>query len=572
LRRLLLLGLLLIHTTLLAQSLSLESISSNIQHSLNTHLKGENRTIVSYLYSQNGNRPLWVGNANQSQMTQLIQALKNPLFNYKDKPFDQPAIQKLFFLLDNNQITRAKQAAVYARLDLLLTNSFVRLVRFVVQGDVDWGLVQQKLRGLEQSDDIKAHWEMMPKAFPPHAQLFTAIKQHHITRYLTSLLPMERRYRKLIQMLHNYRMMDRFPKVKYTHAALKLGDTAPRIANIKRRLQISGDYPKRATIDEKFDKRLRQAVINYQKRYNLKVNGMVDKIMTYYLNQPVKSNIQSILTNLDKTKLYPKHFESEYVEVNIPDFQLRYYQGGQTKLKMGVVVGRIDRPTPLFHDSIEFMVLNPTWTIPDNLIKRDLIPVLRDHPEYLEENNIHVFSGTKEITITQEKLDPYEGSSRRVPYRFVQFPGENNALGRVKFMFPNKYAVYLHDTDNKSLLSRRYKIYSSGCMRVEKPFALMQRLLQHARGSYSASKIESILQSNKPTTIKLRKHIPVHILYFTVYEEGGVAYFKNDIYLYDKIIEESAGNHKKSTFELPSNRMISVRKNGQLKKGENLRP
>ena len=149
---------------------------------------------------------------------------------------------------------------------------------------------------------------------------------------------------------------------------------------------------------------------------------------------------------------------------------------------------------------------------------------------------------------------------KRVPYRFVQFPGETNALGRIKFMFPNKYAVYLHDTDNKSLLSRRYKVYSSGCMRVEKPFDLMNILLNHSKGSYSQNKIDEILQSNEPTTIKLTKKIPVHILYFTVYEEDGLAYFKNDIYLYDQIIEESIQGYKKPTFTIPKKRMISVKK------------
>jgi len=136
-------------------------------------------------------------------------------------------------------------------------------------------------------------------------------------------------------------------------------------------------------------------------------------------------------------------------------------------------------------------------------------------------------------------------------------------LGRVKFMFPNKYAVYLHDTDNKSLLSRRYKIYSSGCMRVEKPFDFMHTLLLHAKKHYSQSKIDEIFESNKTTTIRLKKSIPVHMLYFTVYKEEGLAYFKNDIYLYDQIIEESVEGNKKETFKIPEKRMISVKKQGR---------
>ncbi len=553
----------LFHINLYAEALSIENISAHIQKGLQTRIKGQNKPIIQNIYAQTGNKPLWIGSQNRTKTSHLIQALNDPLFNYKNKSFDQKSIKHLFYQLDNEEISRSRQAAAYAKLDLVLTSSMVRLVRFIVQGDVDWNLVQEKLNTLEQSDDITARWEMTPKVFPDEDELISAIENDTIYEYLTSLIPMEKRYRKLVKLLKAYRVMDKFPKIKYYKKSLKLGDSSSRVKEIKKRLQISGDYPKKAPINSKFDETMRRAVITYQKRYLLKVNGMVDKTMTYYLNQPAKNNIQAIITNLDKTKLYPKEFEEEYIEVNIPDFNLRYYKDHEKIMKKGIVVGRIDRPTPLFSDAIGYMVLNPTWTITDNLVKRDLIPILRENPMYLEENNIHVFKGKKEIEVTQEMLDPYEKSEERVPYRFVQFPGETNALGRVKFMFPNKYAVYLHDTDNKSLLSRRYKIYSSGCIRLEKPFELVDTLLEHTRKSYSQSKIDEILESNKPTTIGLKKRIPVHILYFTVYEEDGLAYFKNDIYLYDKIIEESVAGNKKATFTVPKKRMISVKKNAQ---------
>ena len=547
-------------TTLTAQVLTMENISTNIMHGLQTRIKGENRNIIQNIYASTGNQALWIGKNNEGKTAALIEALNNPLFNYKNKSFDQSSISRLFYLLDNGEVSQAKKAAVYARLDLILTSSMVRLVRFIVQGDVDWALVQEKMAALKESDDIKATWEMSPKAFPNQTLLISAIVNGDIYGYLTSLLPLENRYRKLVALLKDYRVMNKFPKIPYSNKILKLGDSADRIEEIKKRLQISGDYPKNAKINSKFDTLLERAVISYQKRYLLEVTGKIDKTVTYYLNQPVSNNIQAIITNLDKTKLYPKSFEDEYVEVNIPDFYLRYYRNNYMLHKMEIVVGRIDRPTPLFSDKIEYMVLNPTWTIPDNLIKRDLIHVLRENPMYLEENNIHVFRGKKEIKITQEMLDPYEKSKKRVPYRFVQFPGETNALGRVKFMFPNKYAVYLHDTDNKSLLDRRYKIYSSGCMRVKKPFDLVDTLLVHTKGNYNDEKIAKILETNKPTTIRLKKAIPVHILYFTVYEEDGLAYFKHDIYLYDKIIEESVEGNKKSTFKIPDKRMISIKK------------
>jgi murein L,D-transpeptidase YcbB/YkuD len=546
-----------------AQILSMENITDNLQSLLQTHLKGQNKPVIQNIYNRTGNKPLWIGAQNTKKMSQLIQALKDPLFNYKNKQFDQKAIKKLLYNLDNGNVSAKKHAAVYARLDLLLTNSMVRLVRFIVQGDVDWNLVQQKFKALKSSNDIRIDWEMSSKPFPSQEQLISAIVNGNIRGYLISLLPMETRYKKLVKLLKNYRVMDKFPKIEYSKSSLKLGDWSGRVVEVKKRLQISGDYPKNASLDRTFNKALEKAVITYQKRYLLKVDGKVDKTMTYYLNQPVKKNIQAIITNLDKTKLYPKHFQSEHIEVNIPDFNLRYYKNGRKIMKMGIVVGRMDRPTPIFSDMIEYMVINPTWTVTDNLIKRDLIPVLKEQPDYLQEHNIHVFSGNKEVEVNYEMLEPYIHSNKRVPYRFVQYPGDNNALGRIKFMFPNKYAVYLHDTDNKTLLTRRYKLYSSGCMRVDKPFELMDILLANAKKSYNRSDIERIIETNKPTTIRLRKPVPVHIIYFTVYEEDGLAYFKHDVYMFDKIIEESVSGHKKATFTLPKKRMISVQKNAK---------
>ena len=559
----LLLLFIILHFSTYAQALSMENITGDLQGLLQTHLKGQNKAVIQKIYAQTGNKPLWIGSQNRKKMSQLIQALKDPLFNYKNRQFDQKAIKKLLYNLDNNSVSSGKQDAVYARLDLLLTNSMVRLVRFIVQGDVDWNLVQRKFKALKGSEDIRIDWEMSPKAFPNQGQLTSAIVNGNIRGYLSSLIPMEKRYRKLVTLLKNYRVMDKFPKIEYSKSPLKLGDWSGRVVEVKKRLQISGDYPKNASVDRTFGKTLEKAVITYQKRYLLKADGKVDKTMTYYLNQPAKKNIQAIITNLDKTKLYPKRFESEHIEVNIPDFNLRYYRNGSKIMKMGIVVGRMDRPTPIFSDKVEYMVVNPTWTVTDNLIKRDLIPVLKEQPDYLKEHNFRVFSGGKEVEVNYEMLAPYMNSNKRVPYRFVQYPGDNNALGRIKFMFPNKYAVYLHDTDNKSLLTRRYKLYSSGCMRVDKPFELMDLLLVNSKKSYTRSDIDRIIETNKPTTIRLRRSVPVHMLYFTVYEEDGLAYFKHDVYMFDKIIEESVAGHKKATFTLPKNRMISVKKNAQ---------
>ena len=164
----------LLQNSLSAQTLSIESISNNIKHSLPRTIKGQNKTIIENIYAQSGYQPLWIGKKNKNKTSRFIQALNDPLFNYKNKSFDQSSIKRLFYLLDNNEVSQKKQAAVYARLDLILTSSMVRLVRFIVQGDVDWDLVQKKMAALEESDDISAHWEMSPKPFPDQKKLLAA--------------------------------------------------------------------------------------------------------------------------------------------------------------------------------------------------------------------------------------------------------------------------------------------------------------------------------------------------------------------------------------------------------------
>jgi len=277
----------------------------------------------------------------------------------------------------------------------------------------------------------------------------------------------------------------------------------------------------------------------------------------HYKEDPKK--IQSLIVNLDKTKLYPPSLDPEHVEINLPDYQLRYYREGERLFKTNIVVGKISRPTPIFNDYIRFAVINPTWTVPDSLIKRDLIHVLKHNPNYLEENNIYVNGAFGAKKLDMEKLFSYEESDKRVPYSFVQHAGKTNALGRIKFMFPNKYAVYLHDTDNKYLLDRQYRIYSSGCMRVKNPFTLLRYLMGD---KYDKQEIDEILDSLKPKTVHLPRKVPINILYFTAYVEDNKAYFKYDIYAYDQIIAESTEGNKKSTFKLPKNRFVVVDEKG----------
>lgn len=499
----------------------------------------DEQNIITQLYGMNQNKPLWIGHA--QNLNTLREALQNPYFNYKHNDFHQSQIEQYTPLL-HNQMNLEQNSQNLATLDILLTRAYVELVNFIVQSDIDWDMVQDKIAGLKESKDITANWEMVRKNTPSPSKLYQAITSQNIYAFLKSLTPLPTLHQDLIESLNFYQGIHELPRIKYGKD-LKLGDQYPYIEDVKKRLIITGDLKNKKNINDIFDKELAQALYSYKDRFKLEQNGMIDKITIYYLNKPMQMHRESIITNLDKLKVFPNKFPNEYIRVNLPDFTMDYFRNNQSILHMNAVVGRDARPTPIFSSYMTYLELNPNWNIPENLVRKDLIPALMENPNYLQEHNMHVFSGwktTDEIkNFTVDKLLPYQDpESGHIPYRFVQYPGDDNALGRIKFMFPNKYSVYLHDTDNKSLFSRRYRIYSSGCMRLEQPFELLEVLKSRLLAS-DVKQINKYRNSLTNKVLNFTEKLPVHTTYFTVFKRNGLTYFRKDVYEYDSFIQSS---------------------------------
>jgi murein L,D-transpeptidase YcbB/YkuD len=433
------------------------------------------KKTLTALYAKSSGKAFWTGSVNTDKLNILLDLLDDPYFNYKNKPFNRATIDKLLDQLGSD----IQPAGIRQKLDVALSDAYLRLLHFVRVGDVDWGLVKRKMARLKASQDVRATWEIHPRAMPGAQSIHSALSSGKIYHLLNTQVPITRRYKQLITLLEKYRAMPAFKKIPYGKR-LKSHSMDDRIRTIKKRLHFFGDFPGNDT-GAGWSSSLTRAVRSFKERLNLAEGDYIDNKTILYLNKPQSFYVRKILTNLDILKLYPRALPATRTEVNIPDYQLRYYQGGKATFKSPLVVGRIDRPTPIFSDRIEYMVLNPTWTLTNNLVRRDLIPVLRTNPGYLKSHNIHVFAGGKEVPLNFARLAKAEHGGA-VPYRFVQFPSDKNALGRVKFMFPNKYSVYLHDTDNHSLFKFRYRVFSSGCMRVGKPFDFMNILLRHAKG------------------------------------------------------------------------------------------
>jgi len=516
----------------------LNSTLTDAPYQLAQNPKEQNR--IRSLYKMNQNQALWIGHARN--LNALKEALQNPKFNYKYKDFYQSQIEQYSYLL-HNQMNLNQNTHELVKLDIFLTRAYLALTDFIVLSDINWDMVQQKLSNLKEEKDITANWEMVRKKSPSISKLFSALKKENVKKFLNSLIPLPELHKDLIEALNFYQSIGSLPRIKYGKD-LGLGDKYAYISDIKKRLIQTGDMFNRDNTNDVFDQELERALYSYKERFKLPQNKMIDKITVYYMNKPTHLQTQSIITNLDKLKVFPNKFPKEYIRVNLADFSTDYMKNTNSILHMSTVVGRDVRPTPIFASYMTYLVLNPTWNIPENLVRRDLTIALSEEPNYLLDHNIHAFKGwntKKDITksFTPDMLLPYQDEEKgHIPYRFVQYPGDDNALGRIKFMFPNKYSVYLHDTDNKSLFERRYLVYSSGCMRLERPFQLLEVLKSRLK-SRDISLIERYRNTLETKHINFTKKLAVQTTYFTVFKRNGLTYFRKDIYGYDAFIEAS---------------------------------
>ncbi len=268
-------------------------------------------------------------------------------------------------------------------------------------------------------------------------------------------------------------------------------------------------------------------------------NPQFKKLLGYYKPGAMDAKMRKIRLSIERTKLMPQTGWDAYIEVNVPEFMLRFYEGGSTSMQFPVIVGKPAWQTPIFSSTMKYVVLNPTWTMTQNIIREDAIRhILRD-PNYLKRHNMKVYEGFKadapEVDPKTVNWKKYAGKNNKtpIPYRIVQGSSKKNALGTVKFMFPNRFSVYMHDTQAKSLFKRKSRAYSHGCMRLSRPKDLLKKVAT-GYAATSLGTIEKHQKSHKISYVKLQRHIPVHIVYQTAYVGSGGLQLFPDVYGFDK--------------------------------------
>ncbi len=294
-------------------------------------------------------------------------------------------------------------------------------------------------------------------------------------------------------------------------------DSAARLAALRARLQAEGYVLDSTALPGLYDRQLAGAVAEFQARHAIGVDSMLGQETVDALNVPADYRLAQIAANLERYRWLPRSFGSRYIIVNVPQFHLEAFDSGQKALEMKVIVGQEyeDKATPVFSDSMEFVVFRPYWDVTPTIAAKEIFPKLADDPDYLARNNMEVYSDHGRQAVRQR-------------------PGPKNSLGLVKFMFPNDFNIYLHDTPNGELFKKDVRAFSHGCIRVEKPAELAQWVL-----GWPADRVDAAMNNGADNhSVNLPSKIPVYIVYFTAYVRDGQLNFGNDLYDRDnKLIE-----------------------------------
>ncbi|HEB77168.1 MAG TPA: hypothetical protein ENI90_01390 [Methylothermaceae bacterium] len=466
------------------------------------------KRLVLKLYESNGLLPLWRDKANVAAVMSWIDRSYREGLDPAD--YHRDALTRP----DLNEVDR----------ELLLTDALVTLAIHLASGKVDPARLFRT-------------WNYTPALADSltAATLLAAIQHGAVATYLEGKLP-EGIYRDLRAALARYREIRQnggWPVIP-AGTSLVLGARNPRVALLRRRLRASGDLTEQNPADpELFDLPLEQAVRRFQARHLLETDGVVGPRTLAALNVTVERRIAQIRVNLERLRWLYHSLPAEYVGVDLAGFELHVWKGRSLVLSSPIQVGRPFWQTPVFRDVITYIEINPTWTVPRRIARRELVPrLLKDPPGFLAKHNMELLTLDGRV-VDPAAVDWTSIDAGNFPFVLRQRPGPNNALGWIKFMFPNPYHVYLHDTPSKALFRRPRRAFSHGCIRVAKPLELAEILLAPNGPAWTRERIQALIDSGRTRTIVLKRPMPILIIYLTAapdLQAPQIVEFRPDLY------------------------------------------
>lgn len=402
-------------------------------------------------------------------------------------------------LLNEDTVMVNANDSSFVRTELALTQHFIELAQSGQDSTINYAMIQTffpaKKSDLMQYADSLLNRQHQDSAYAGTNPAYQAMKTHLQTYYEAA-------------------QKGGWQPLPATVRGLKKGSSSPAVTTLKKRLQMSGDLTAGDT-SAVYSDSLVAAVQSYQQRHGLKPTGMVNDSMIQSLNVPVEERIEQIVLNMNRMLWSPQLNDSNIIQVNIPDYHLYVHADSGKAMEMPVVVGKQGSSTMMFNGDLNQVVFSPYWNIPESIVRDEILPKMKSDPAYLKKNNMEIVSQKDSIPVIR------------------QLPGPKNSLGRVKFLFPNNYDIYLHDTPDKNLFAQANRAQSHGCIRVANPEALAQYLLR-GQGEWTPERIRQAMNSGKEQVVKLDRAVPVAVTYYTAWvDRNGKLNFRDDVYQHD---------------------------------------
>ena len=410
----------------------------------------------------------------------------------------------------------------WAELDLLLTDAFLVYGSHLLAGRVN-------------PETLEPEWMANRRGADFAAVLDAALLSGDVAGALATLAPSQRGFRQLREALVYHRAVvarGGWPAIP-PGPVLKRGEHGPAVATLRTRLRLGGDLERtpEAADPEQFDEALDLAMKRFQRRHGLTADGVLSAATRAELSVTADRRVEQVELNLERWRWLPQDLGRRHIIVNIAAFELEVVEEDAVVLTMRVMVGRPFRRTPVFSDTIRYLVLNPYWHVPRSIAVQDLLPRVQRDPAYLTRQKMRVFRGWAPggQEVDPQTVDWSAVTAVNFPFRLAQDPGPLNALGRIKFMFLNKFSIYLHDTPARPLFEETERDFSSGCIRIEGAIDLAEYLLRQHPG-WTREAILGALTEKTERTVPLARVIPVHLLYWTAWaDQDGTIQFRRDI-------------------------------------------
>ncbi len=387
---------------------------------------------------------------------------------------------------------------------------------------------------------VVAGMVLLPLGGDVYAMPEQSVSQNSGQTEVVSLSLLRGNYAPVLQRYQQLAARKQWPTLT-RHRLLRQGQRHAEVGLIRQRLALLGDQPlliPPQARSQTYDGTLVAAVRRFQYRHGLKVDGIVGPETRRALNVPPRQRLQQLRLNQRRQQQFHAQASARYLQVNIPEYQLRYIDQGRELITMKVIVGRADRPTPQLSSELETLVVHPDWNVPRGIAYKDIVPALKADPDALDRKGLKLVegrgSGRRQLSLTELDWQRLYLGSVGSRQRFWQAPGGSNPLGKLKFTFPNRYTVYMHGTPQRSLFNEPARAFSSGCIRIEKP-RLLAELLVQGEARWSPQRLNSLLAARQTRHFRLPQRLTLYLSYWTAWlSEDGQVHFRHDIYQQDQ--------------------------------------